>query len=164
MPCPSGICGMAAWQVISPLAVVVAAVGRSWGPVWFHLHWTLQLLAVVPLTVATVVLGTVANKLGDGNGYDRHKILGFIILAVLWIQLAVGFLAHRDTKSSQPAPQEPSTSSHLSEARTRSLSGYLHIVLGITLLALGGLQITWGLYGEYTSKPIPTWILILHWM
>ncbi|KAM0752902.1 hypothetical protein T439DRAFT_354374 [Meredithblackwellia eburnea MCA 4105] len=157
------ICGFCAWQLVAPLGVLVAAVGRDWGPVWFHMHWQLHLLGTVPLTVAGVALGTVASKLGPDKGLDGHKIVGFSILALVWIQLGVGYWNHAKSKSNAEADTASSSSEkHLPVTKRKPLA-YVHIVLGIVLLSLGGLQVTLG-FREYTTKPIPHWIIVMHWV
>lgn len=68
------VCGFLAFQIFAPLgkpfsthlprqfdltdrslpslAVVVASVGRSWGTVWFKIHYRIQLFVVLPLAVS----------------------------------------------------------------------------------------------------------------
>lgn len=47
----AAVLGFLAFQVVAPLAVVIAAVGKSWGDLWFKAHWRLQLFFVGPATV-----------------------------------------------------------------------------------------------------------------
>ena len=123
----------------------------------------LQAFAVAPLTVLTVILGAVGSSLGDGGGLDRHGSLGLVILCMAWIQLGVGFSAHAEQLTKSP-PKEQFPQHQPPDQAERSFLDYIHIFLGITLLTLSGLQVTWGLYGEYTAKPIEPWILVIHWL
>ncbi|KAI5480032.1 hypothetical protein MNV49_001997 [Pseudohyphozyma bogoriensis] len=168
-----GVCGFVAWQVVAPAGVTVAAIGRSWGnsnkkigaakrsPLWFRLHWGLQLGVVVPLTVATVALGTYANKLGEDSSLDGHKILGFVILCLMWLQIGIGYNAHLKHQASllerPPGAELPPR---------RRASNYIHILLGIVLLSISGLQVTLGLY-EYEDVGqghVARWIWVIHWI
>ncbi|GAA6006080.1 hypothetical protein JCM11491_002024 [Sporobolomyces phaffii] len=47
-----GVCGFLAFQILMPLAVVIASVGRSWGKIWFKLHHRIQLFFAFPLAAS----------------------------------------------------------------------------------------------------------------
>lgn len=42
----------------------------------------------------------------------------------------------------------------------------MHMALGIGLLTVGGLEVTWGFsqYEERVGEPVPTWVVVVHWM
>ncbi|GAA5965113.1 hypothetical protein JCM3765_004863 [Sporobolomyces pararoseus] len=154
------VCGFLAFQVFAPIAVVIASIGRSWGDVWFKVHYRIQLFVVVPLVIFTVGLGASATTYDTQNVMDKHKALGFALIGLLALQILLGLWAHLAQKIKRDNAPEVKTV----EAKRRS-ANWLHIFLGIALLSLGGLQVTWGL-GEWNRLvgTIPTWIAILHWI
>ncbi|GAA5888291.1 hypothetical protein JCM16303_007263 [Sporobolomyces ruberrimus] len=131
------VCGFLAFQVFAPIAVVVASVGRSFGPVWFKIHYRTQIWIVVPLA-----------------------ILGFVLLGTLLLQVLVGAWAH----IAQKIKRENAREDAVVEVKRRARN-WVHIIVGIALLSLGGLQVTWGLeeWSRYVG-PIPLWITLTHWI
>ncbi|BGP50222.1 hypothetical protein JCM10450v2_006138 [Rhodotorula kratochvilovae] len=135
-----GVLGFLAWQVVAPLAVVIAAVGKSWGPVWFRAHWRMQMFFVAPVTITGyVILGAIAFQALAGF-YSHHR------------QVTVERFA---AENGRPVP-EPK----------RRLSNWVHMALGIGLLTITGLEITWGIYEfkDKTGVAVPTWLVVLHWV
>ncbi|BGP18482.1 hypothetical protein JCM10213v2_006548 [Rhodosporidiobolus nylandii] len=135
------LCAFFAFQVFMPLAVVVAAVGKSAFPEhWFKAHWKMQLFVVLPLA-----------------------LMGFALIGVLFLQAFVGWYAHHrqmtvgrfaaENGRPEPAPK-------------RRAANWLHIGIGITVLTLGGLQVTWGFdeYEEHLGKSVPTWVEVVHYV
>lgn len=45
----------------------------------------------------------------------------------------------------------------------RSMLAWTHIIIGLVLMTISGLNVTWG-FNEYTNWPIPTWIRIAHYV
>ncbi|GAA5975454.1 hypothetical protein JCM5350_006484 [Sporobolomyces pararoseus] len=154
------VCGFLAFQVFAPIAVVIASIGRSWGDTWFKIHYRVQLFVVVPLAIFSVGLGASATTYDVQNVMDKHKVLGFVLVGLLALQLLLGLWAHLAQKIERDAAPE----GKIVEEKRRS-ANWLHIFLGIVLLSLGGLQVTWGL-GEWNQSvgTIPTWITVVHWI
>ncbi|GAA5870011.1 hypothetical protein JCM1840_003555 [Sporobolomyces johnsonii] len=163
------ICGFLAFQVFAPLAVAIAVVGRSWGPVWFHVHYRIQLWIVFPLTTFAVIMGAIASALprqnfGLRDVMDKHKVMGFVLLGVLSAQMLVGYYAH----STQVMKERVAADMGRPEAPVkRRAVTWVHIAVGIALLTSGGLQVTWG-FKEWDDHvaglPIPTWAFVLNWI
>ncbi|GAA5837084.1 hypothetical protein JCM3766R1_006527 [Sporobolomyces carnicolor] len=150
------VCGFLAFQIFAPLAVVVASVGRSWGDVWFKLHYRVQLFVGF-----TVGLGaSAATYDDDGNPMDKHKILGFVLLGVLGLQILTGAWAH----IAQKIKRENARPDQVVENKRRA-ANWMHIAVGIAILSLGGLQVTWGI-AEWRRivGQFPAWISVLHWI
>lgn len=84
-------------------------------------------------------------------------MLGYVLLALCFVQLCLGYQTHLAKQDARVAPD----SARL--RRRKRLLGIAHFTLGITVLTLGGLQCTKGL-SEYTEKPVPFWVILLHWL
>ncbi|GAA5986241.1 hypothetical protein JCM10908_006469 [Rhodotorula pacifica] len=76
-----GVLGFLALQVIAPLAVVIAAVGRSWpNNLWFRLHWKMQAYGSWPVLLLAVTFAVFAATVGREEGgvaperLDLHQI------------------------------------------------------------------------------------------
>ncbi|GAA6060236.1 hypothetical protein JCM10212_003476 [Sporobolomyces blumeae] len=153
-----GIVGFLALQVFAPMAVVIASVGRSWGPIWYKLHSRIHAWIVFPSTVLCVSLAAASTTYEKTVVMDKHKILGFVLLGGIVLQMLVGFWAHYAQKQKERYRE----SDELVPPKRR-ISNWIHIALGLALLTFGGLQVTWGV-GEYTGLvgQVPTWIQIVH--
>lgn len=88
------------------------------------------------------------------------QILGFVLLGTLLLQVLVGAWAH----IAQKIKRENAREDAVVEVKRRARN-WVHIIVGIALLSLGGLQVTWGLeeWSRYVG-PIPLWITLTHWM
>jgi len=218
------VCGFLAFQIFAPLgtlfskhlprqfdltdrslpslAVVVASVGRSWGTVWFKIHYRIQLFVVLPLAVSfrvlpfrqpkgtpvdryprlfqafAVGLGASATTYDSANVLDKHKVnfsvcefeclskltlstsqvLGFVLLGVTIFQMLVGLWAHIAQKIKRDNTKEGEV------VEKRRMANWVHIFIGIVILSLGGLQVTWGLGAwDRIVGTVPTWIRVVHW-
>ncbi|BGP57061.1 hypothetical protein JCM8202v2_004699 [Rhodotorula sphaerocarpa] len=137
-----GAFGFLALQVLAPLAVIVASVGRSWpDSLWFRLHWRLQVYGTWPALR-----------------------LGITLLGLLTLQMLLGYYAHARNRAVEAfaAQEDPK---HVPEQKRRA-ANWWHIGLGIAVLTLGGLQVTWG-FEEYDlrlGKEVSLWIQIIHFV
>ncbi|GAA6006078.1 hypothetical protein JCM11491_002023 [Sporobolomyces phaffii] len=91
---------------------------------------------------------------------DKHKILGFVLLGLVILQGLLGLWAHW----AQKLKQENARGDEIVEEKRR-VSNWLHIGIGIGILSLGGLQVTWGL-GEFDRlvSHVPAWITVIHFI
>ncbi|GAA5837477.1 hypothetical protein JCM11251_002118 [Rhodosporidiobolus azoricus] len=162
-----GVIAFLAFQVFMPLAVVFAAVGKTSFPsAWFKWHSRTQVFLVTPMAILAIVLVGVAAATRPSlvhDGISRHGVLGFIILGIVTFQLAIGWYAH----FAQARKEQFAAENGLPEpAPKRRLANWAHIAVGVTLLTLGGLQVTWG-FGEYASRlgqSVPTWVEVVHYV
>ncbi|GAA5899755.1 hypothetical protein JCM8208_004555 [Rhodotorula glutinis] len=159
------VLGFVAFQVVAPLAVVVAAVGKNWGDVWFKAHWRMQLFFVGPATVVSVVLAVLAARSESGGGEVdlKHKITGYVLLGAFSVQALLGFYSHHRQVVVERFAAD--TGRELPVAKRR-LSNWVHMTLGVAILTVGGLEVTWGfgLYEESVGEKVPTWVVVVHWV
>lgn len=88
------------------------------------------------------------------------QILGFVLLGVLGLQILTGAWAH----IAQKIKRENARPDQVVENKRRA-ANWMHIAVGIAILSLGGLQVTWGI-AEWRRivGQFPAWISVLHWM
>ncbi|BGP07380.1 hypothetical protein JCM10049v2_003211 [Rhodotorula toruloides] len=126
--------GGLAFAIVVPLAILTARFGRE-RFAWLPPHVALQLLA------ASMVITAFALAVSQtGNLFaDLHQRLGLVLFLLVILQLLLGYLAHLTLPSAL-------TSSSPSLSRPRpSLARAIHILLGLTILALGWVQIHTGI-------------------
>ncbi|BGP39353.1 hypothetical protein JCM10449v2_003291 [Rhodotorula kratochvilovae] len=163
--------GSLAFLVSMPLAIPTARAGRDrFG--WFPAHAALNASAVI-LVVICFALGT--HEAG-GAFNDFHCRLGLALLILVVLQALLGYGAHltRPTPltSSRPSLRPHASSSAPARTRTRGVPRLAHILLGLTLVALGWAQVASGLYREwprYVSGTgldglVPRWVTIVFWV
>jgi hypothetical protein len=64
-----------AFLLLLPTGVLTARWARTFTPVWFKVHWTINFPLAMPLILLGWVLGPVAaNQHGSGHFNDRHKV------------------------------------------------------------------------------------------
>ncbi|EGU12958.1 hypothetical protein RTG_00999 [Rhodotorula toruloides ATCC 204091] len=132
-PPPTALGGLA-FAIIVPLAILTARFGRE-RFAWLPPHAALQLLA------ASMVITTFALAVSQtGNLFaDLHQRLGLVLFLLVVLQLLLGYLAHFTLPSALT-----SCSPSLSRPRP-SFARAIHILLGLTILALGWVQIHTGI-------------------
>ncbi|GAA5887712.1 hypothetical protein JCM6882_001505 [Rhodosporidiobolus microsporus] len=131
-----GVCAGACWGFLAPMGVLFARYGR--GPpgttlTKFPWHFTMQGWVVTPLTFIAggLALWAVSLKSSTSSEPFAHKTLGFIFLGGLALQDLLGLLKHF-VKTPGASPQ-------------RGLLGWCHIMLGVTLIAVGFVQVKLGI-------------------
>ncbi|GAA5899718.1 hypothetical protein JCM6882_005421 [Rhodosporidiobolus microsporus] len=162
-----GVLAFLAFQVFMPLAVVFAAVGKTSFPdSWLKWHARTQMFIVTPLTVVAITLAGVSAATRPAlipSGISRHGKMGFTLLGLVVVQLALGWYSH----FAQERKERFSAENGLPEpAPKRRLANWAHLAVGVTLLTLGGLQVTWG-FGEFEGRlgqPVPVWIEVIHYV
>ncbi|CAI2175640.1 13230_t:CDS:2 [Funneliformis geosporum] len=84
----------AAWLVIIPGAIFIARFAKDiLRTTWFKLHVGIQIFLSFPIIVTGSVLTYVA--VGKLEFNDPHKVIGFLLLLGLFIQLAIGAVHHK---------------------------------------------------------------------
>ncbi|BGP21631.1 hypothetical protein JCM10295v2_000506 [Rhodotorula toruloides] len=139
-----GICAGVTWAVLAPLGLLFARYAR--GPpgttlTRFPWHFYMQGLVVAPFTLLAVglALWAVSLKGGSDEAIYAHKAVGFGIAGGVIMQDLLGLwthLSHAPSRHGRPPP--------------RALKAWLHISLGVTLVAAGFVQVNLGLerYGN----------------
>ncbi|GAA5925673.1 hypothetical protein JCM10213_008853 [Rhodosporidiobolus nylandii] len=154
-----GLCAGSAWAIFSPMAVLFARYGRGQpGTTLTQMPWHFQVQGwlVSPLTFIAggLALWAVSLKTSTKSETYAHKTIGFAFIGALIVQDLVGWIKHMQGR---PQPGQP-----------RSLLGWLHIVLGVTLTVVGFYQVhlgivrygassdlvTYGLYGQVLFPPV----------
>ncbi|BGP26485.1 hypothetical protein JCM10295v2_005438 [Rhodotorula toruloides] len=165
MPLPDGVLGVLAFQIVAPAAAMVAAVGKGWSDgVWFRLHWKTQNFVTVPAVTLAVVMAVLASSFDDrARVHDKHRITGFVLFGVLFVQLALGYYAHW---RHQAVTSFAASSGLPPPSPKRRVANWLHMGVGIGTLTVGGLQVTWGFaeYREFVGKSVPEWLRVVHWV
>ncbi|GAA5926351.1 hypothetical protein JCM3775_000992 [Rhodotorula graminis] len=134
-----GVCAAAAWAFFAPLGALYARLGRGpMGRVLFPLHFKQQGFVTTPLTLTAVVLALWAVKVKGGGGLSYpHKTVGFCLVGLLVAQDLLGLWAHLSRSAALRGSSGPTP--------PRTIQGYLHIVLGVTLVCTGFYQVHLGL-------------------
>ncbi|GAA5850254.1 hypothetical protein JCM8547_001062 [Rhodosporidiobolus lusitaniae] len=135
-----GCCAGAAWGFLAPLGVLFARYGR--GPPGttlfrFPWHFGMQTWIVSPLTFGAglLALWAVSLKTTTTSETYAHKTIGFAFIGALVVQDLLGFIKRLQAHG----PGQP-----------RSLVGWLHIILGVSLILVGFYQVYLGIqrYGS----------------
>ncbi|GAA5831081.1 hypothetical protein JCM3770_004296 [Rhodotorula araucariae] len=164
--------GSLAFLVFTPLAILTARVGRDrFG--WYPAHAVVNAFSVI-LVIICFALGT--HEAG-GVFNDFHRRLGLALFIITLLQALLGYGAHltRPTPltSSRPSLHSPAaTASHPRRGRTGAVPRLVHVLLGITIVALGWAQVASGLYREWPrfvtaageDGPVPRGVKVVLWV
>ncbi|GAA5925953.1 hypothetical protein JCM3775_005160 [Rhodotorula graminis] len=161
--------GSLAFLVFTPLAILVARVGRD-SFTWFPAHWVLNLITVV-LVIVTFALAT--YEVG-GQFEDFHHKLGLALLILVLAQsllgLAAHFTRHTPLTSSRPSLRPPVTAPAVKpHGRTFGVPRLVHVVLGLVTITLGWVQVGNGLLIEWDANlpgagTVPRGVKIAFWV
>ncbi|CAJ0755063.1 5825_t:CDS:2 [Entrophospora sp. SA101] len=119
----------AAWAVAAPLGVFFARFGRNVLPKrWFSLHWGIQALLALPLTVIGFIMAFPSGA--SFTTRNSHHVIGMVILICLFVQLLIGGIHH-----------------HMYDPNRKSIPWWtkLHWWFGRCLVLLALVQISLGL-------------------
>ncbi|KAM0755574.1 hypothetical protein T439DRAFT_6695 [Meredithblackwellia eburnea MCA 4105] len=128
------VCGALAWLFFAPVAVLIGRLGRSC--IWMPWHWSFQVFFTTPLTVTAVGIAVYTQiKQGSTISWDAHKILGISLLIILFVQEAIGLWIHLARMHAKPKERK----------NGRPFGNWLHIVLGLSVITAGFIQVRLGL-------------------
>lgn len=157
-----------AWVIIAPVAVLAARFfkimpGQDWprvldNPLWWHIHKRGQ-IAVGVLTFLAACLAWGATYAGDPA--PRHRLLGYLLLTLVALQVCSGFL--RGTKGGPTARASDGSlrGDHFDMTPRRLVFEAFHKLVGYSVLALSAVVITLGL--DAANAPRWMWIAIFGW-
>ncbi|GAA5855551.1 hypothetical protein JCM9279_005117 [Rhodotorula babjevae] len=161
--------GSLAFLVFTPLAILIARVGRDTYK-WFPAHWILNLLTV-GLVIVAFALAT--YEVG-GEFQDFHSKLGLALLILVLVQallgLAAHFTRHTPLTSSRPSLRPPVTATLTKpRGRTFGVPRLVHVFLGIVTIALGWVQVGNGIMVEWDANlpgagTVPRGVKIAFWV
>ncbi|CAJ0649607.1 12625_t:CDS:2 [Entrophospora sp. SA101] len=117
------------WAVAAPLGVFFARFGRNVLPKrWFSLHWGIQALLALPLTVIGFIMAFPSGA--SFTTRNSHHVIGMVILICLFVQLLIGGIHH-----------------HMYDPNRKSIPWWtkLHWWFGRCLVLLALVQISLGL-------------------
>ncbi|KAJ7185879.1 hypothetical protein C8R46DRAFT_1061958 [Mycena filopes] len=123
--------------VLLPLGALLPRYARTFTNRWFWGHAIMQLVISGPVIFAGWALGSrTAHKLHLDGLHDPHQQIGIALLAMYVTQLVLGTFIHY---VKMPAVFR----GH------RLPQNYLHVALGLAILALAAYQVHYGLYTEW---------------
>ncbi|MEM6889469.1 MAG: cytochrome b561 domain-containing protein [Pseudomonadota bacterium] len=163
-------CMVIAWGVICPAAILAARYfkimpGQNWpqeldNRTWWVCHWKGQ---VFTYALSLVGLGLILAGGRDQAGAGLHRFLGYTVLALGTIQIAMG--TFRGTKGGPTALAKDGSMSgdHYDMTRWRVAFEHTHRFLGYLALFLAAVAILSGLWSS--NAPRWMWIAInLYWL
>ncbi|KAI9459021.1 hypothetical protein F5148DRAFT_1320133 [Russula earlei] len=124
-----------AFLIIIPLGVLVPRYLRTFTNKWWRLHALLNLLIAAPLVYAAWGMAASARNISHAP-IAHHQRVGYAILSLYTAQVLLGPFIHFIRIPFLPIAHRP-------------LQNYFHAVLGLTILAMAGYQIHYGLYTEW---------------
>ncbi|KAK4057100.1 hypothetical protein OIO90_002000 [Microbotryomycetes sp. JL221] len=150
-----------AWQILAPIAVATATLGRSWRG-WIVIHWSLQLVVLIATAVASIVGAAMTRiRVNDPvlhpSSYDKHRIMGIVIIGITFLQVAIGYGMH--LRRTNTLPFETRADDF---AARRTWVNWIHILLGLSLLTLTGITVAWA-FVDFKLEKAPTWIHVVNW-
>ncbi|PFH52356.1 hypothetical protein AMATHDRAFT_139927 [Amanita thiersii Skay4041] len=128
--------------VILPSGSLIARFCRTMTPKWFKVHQTMNMLVALPVITIGWLLGPVAVFQHQAEHFlDAHQICGVLLLALYYLQITLGRYIHRN-RAMNVRPHPP--------------SNILHVVLGLTVIALAFFQVRsgWYKYEEVTGGQV----------
>ncbi|KAJ3994413.1 hypothetical protein F5050DRAFT_517741 [Lentinula boryana] len=124
--------------ILLPLGVLIARYARTFTPVWFPVHFVIQLFLSGPVILSAWYYGwKTSDVLGLGHFLDPHQKMGLVLLILYVFQLFLGFFTHFIKLRSPFGPG------------TRPPQNYFHVFLGLVILVLAAEQVHYGLYIEW---------------
>jgi cytochrome b561 len=153
------------WGFLAPVSVLIARFfkvlpGQDFPreldtQFWWHTHW-IGFTGVLLLTIFGVGL-----LLPDASGDSWHGRLGYCVLTLVFLQVALGIF--RGTKGGPTAPASDGSfrGDHYSMTPWRTLFEACHKSLGYLLLLLSSVVIVLGLWDA--NAPNWMWIVIGAW-
>jgi len=123
--------------ILLPLGVLLARYARTFTRRWFWGHAVMQLVISGPVIFAGWAMGhSLANTLKLESLYDPHQQIGIALLAMYVTQLLLGTVIHFVKLPGLFRGHRPP-------------QNYLHVALGLAILALAAYQVHYGLTIEW---------------
>ncbi|KAJ6609094.1 hypothetical protein B0H10DRAFT_2165067 [Mycena sp. CBHHK59/15] len=123
--------------ILLPLGVLLARYARTFTQRWFWGHAVMQFIISGPVIFAGWAMGyQLATKLELTGLHDPHQNIGIALLALYLTQLLMGTFIHYVKTPSLFRGHRPP-------------QNYLHVILGLAIIALAGYQVHYGLTFEW---------------
>jgi len=136
-----------AWGVFAPAGIITARYFKYYIH-WIRIHLVLMAAAVVlSLITIIVLLSSSKGNYGSMGQIDAHKVIGFVLVALMLINVAFGFKTRRELASLNP-----------SRMFTNILRG--HKLIGVLLVIMTMINITLGI-GFMISSLVPYFIVYM---
>ncbi|KAJ2917608.1 hypothetical protein MD484_g2827, partial [Candolleomyces efflorescens] len=120
-----------------PLGILAGRWGRTISPVWFKVHWIINMALAGPIIALGWVLGPIAvYQAGVPHLNDAHKICGVIFIFLYAAQVWLGRYIHQ--RRVELAAKGPITKPH-------PPLNVLHVVIGLLFIAFAFFQVRSGL-------------------
>lgn len=124
--------------ILLPVGVLVARYTRTYTRRWWTAHWIIQFLISGPVIFAGWALGyKTTAQLQLGQFIDHHEKIGLSLLILYLTQILLGVMVHFF--------KFPST------FHSRAPHNYIHILLGLAIIALAQYQVHYGLFIEWPT-------------
>jgi len=146
-----------AFMILLPIGVLIPRYWRTFSNRWWWLHWVINLFFSAPIAYAALAMGVSANHLSL-YPIDHHKRVGYAIFTLYSLQLLLGIFIHTVRTPGLFILHRPP-------------QNYLHAAFGLTILAMAGYQVHYGLYIQWPSltgdiHPVPesakhAWLALL---
>ncbi|KAF7304730.1 Cytochrome b561 domain-containing protein [Mycena kentingensis (nom. inval.)] len=141
-----GIVVSIGFLVLLPGGSLVARLGRTFTPKWFQLHRMINFYIALPVIAVGWSLGawTVYDR-GMGHLTDAHHLCGVLLFGLYITQIVLGRFIHAQHGTAGRAPHPP--------------TNILHVLLGISVVALAFFQVRSGLaeYASHMGQPDAAW-------
>jgi len=123
--------------ILLPLGVLLARYARTFTRRWFWGHAVMQFIISGPVIFAGWALGyRLSTELEMQTLHDPHQNIGIALLALYCTQLLLGTFIHYVKIPGLFRGYRPP-------------QNYLHVVLGLAIIALAGYQVHYGLNTEW---------------
>ncbi|PRQ48142.1 putative cytochrome b561/ferric reductase transmembrane [Rosa chinensis] len=107
------------WGILMPIGAIVARNFKGFGPAWFYIHVSCQILGSLG-GIAGSVTGLMLGHKSSGIEYKGHKCIGITLMSLATVQVLAGFLL-------RPKPDH----------KYRRFWNLFHYALGYTAIVLG---------------------------
>ncbi|KAJ7634492.1 hypothetical protein FB45DRAFT_989410 [Roridomyces roridus] len=123
--------------ILLPLGVLLARYARTFTRRWFWGHAIIQLLISGPVIFVGIALGhQLSNELEFNEMHDPHQNIGIALIALYGTQLLLGIFIHFVKLPGLFRGHRPPWN-------------YIHVALGLAILALAAYQVHYGLNTEW---------------
>ena len=155
-----------AWGGLAPLAVIMARFfkvmpGQDWPRVldnqtWWRSHWMGH-----SLVVGLSIFGLALVLPSDWSSMSWHNWLGYLVLVLMVVQVALGIFRGSKGGPTAPAPDGSVRGHHYDMTPWRRMFEVCHKGIGYATLALAALVILLGLWKA--NAAVWMWISLVGW-